>query len=174
MNILIDVTSSCQSARNSGMQRMTRQLFTELAARVPVTPFCWNRLGNFYQRLGSQEMEYLRTPFRRYNRPISHPHAREDLPHAFLRLLRHGSVDMFTVLQNDDLLFVPGTFTDRRMKKFRNYVKLLAAFDLVICVSNQSRADLFEFWKRNGVTARVETFVAPWPLERSEEHTSEL
>src|SRR5437764_741326 len=93
MNILIDVTSSCQSVRNSGIQRMTRQLFAELAARVPVTPFCWNRLGNFYQRLDSREMEYLRTPFRRYNRPISHPHAREDLPHEFLRLLRNGSVD---------------------------------------------------------------------------------
>jgi glycosyltransferase involved in cell wall biosynthesis len=113
---------------------------------------------------------------------------------------------MFTLLQNDDLLFVPGTFTDRRMqklpemtrqtgarsvaifhdaadlrlsllsgrrmKKFRNYIKLLAAFDLVICVSNQSRADLFEFWKRNGVTARAETFVAHWPLEFDENERS--
>ena len=51
------------------------------------------------------------------------------------------------------------------MKKFQNYIELLAAFDLVICVSNQSRADLFEFWKRNEVTAGVETFVAHWPLE---------
>jgi len=185
---------------------MTRQLFAELAARVPVTPFCWNRLGNFYQRLDSREMEYLRTPFRRYNRPISHPHAREDLPHEFLRLLRNGSVDMFTLLQDDDVLFVPATFTDRRMqklpemarrtgarsvaifhdaadlrlsflserrmKKFRNYIKSLAAFDLVICVSNQSRADLFEFWKRNDVTARVETFVAHWPLEFDENERS--
>ncbi len=181
---------------------MTRRLFAELAARVPVTPLCWNRLGNFYQRLGSREMEYLRTPFRRYNHPISHPHAREDLPRAFLRLLRNGSVDMFTLLQDDDLLFVPSTFTDRRMqklpemarrtgarsvaifhdaadlrlsllsgrrmKKFRNYIKSLAAFDLVICVSNQSRVDLFEFWKRIEATAQVRTFVARWPLEFDE------
>ena len=51
------------------------------------------------------------------------------------------------------------------MKRFQNYIKLLAAFDLVICVSNQSRADLFEFWKQNEVTAGVETFVEHWPLE---------
>src|SRR6476646_7430839 len=199
MNILIDVTSSCQSARNSGIQRITRQLFAELAARVPVTPLCWNRLGNFYQRLGLREMEYLTTPFRRYNGPIGHPHAREDLTHEFLRLLRNGSVDMLNLLRDDDVIFVPGTFIDRRMqklpemarrtrarfvaifhdlgdlrlallserrmKKFRNYVKLLESFDLVICVSNQSRADLFEFWKRNEETVGVETFVAHWPLE---------
>jgi hypothetical protein len=76
---------------------MTRQLFAELAARVPVTPFCWNRLGNFYQRLDSREMEYLRTPFRRYNRPVSHPHAREDLP-RIPASARNGSVSIFTLL----------------------------------------------------------------------------
>src|SRR5436305_1324210 len=43
--------------------------------------------------------------------------------------------------------------------------QLFAEFDLVICVSNQSRADLFEFWKQNEVTAGVETFVEHWPLE---------
>ena len=198
MKVLIDVTSTCRSARSSGIQRITRQLFAELATRVPVTPLCWNSLGNFYQRLDSREMEYLRTPFRRYNAPISRPHAREDLG-EFLRLLRNGSVDMLNVLQDDDVIFVPGTFTDRRMqklpemarrtrarfvaifhdladlrmallsgrrmKKFQNYIELLAAFDLVICVSNQSRADLFEFWKQNEVTAGVETFVEHWPLE---------
>src|SRR6266705_6602697 len=102
MTVLTDGTSACKSARNSGIQRITRQLFAELAARFPITPLCWNRLGNFYQRLDSREMEYLRTPFRRYNGPVSHPHAREDLPHEFLRLLRNGSVDMFTLLQDDD------------------------------------------------------------------------
>jgi glycosyltransferase involved in cell wall biosynthesis len=199
MKVLIDVTSACKSARNSGIQRITRQLFAELATRVPVTPLCWNRLGNFYQRLDSREMEYLTTPFRRYNGPIGHPYAREDLTHEFLRLLRNGSVNMLNLLRDDDVIFVPGTFTDRRMqklpemarrtrarfvaifhdladlrlallsgrrmKKFQNYIELLAAFDLVICVSNQSHADLFEFWKQNEVTAGVETFVEHWPLE---------
>src|SRR5262249_26962089 len=99
MNIFIDVTSSCRSPRNSGMQRMTRQLFAELTARAPVTPLCWNTLGNFYQRLGSREMAYLRTPFRHYKRPMSYPHARQDLPHEFRRLLCNARVDLPTLLQ---------------------------------------------------------------------------
>src|SRR5215472_6253848 len=117
MNIFIDVTSSCQSSRNTGMQRMTRQLFAELEARVPITPFCWNRLGNFYQRLGLREMGYLRTPFRHYKRPMSHPHARQDLPHEFRRLLCNASVGLPTRLEDDDLVFVPDTFPDSRIQK---------------------------------------------------------
>jgi hypothetical protein len=108
MKVLIDVTDACKSARNGGIQRITRQLFAELATRVPVTPLCWNRLGNFYHRLDSREMEYLRTPFRRYNGPIGHPYAREDLTHEFLRLLRNGSVNMLNLLRDDDVIFSAG------------------------------------------------------------------
>src|SRR5262249_52377648 len=206
MNIFIDVTSSCRSPRNSGMQRMTRQLFAELAARVPVTPLCWNRLGNFYQRLTSREMGYLRTPFRHYKRPMRRPHVREDLPHEFRRLLSNGSVDLPSLLQDDDLVFVPDTFFDsriqkwpemarrtgarvvaifhdaadlrlsllseRRMKKFASYMKSLAGFDLVICISNQSRDDLLELWNELGATRQAETLVEGWPTEFAEKERS--
>jgi len=48
-----------------------------------------------YRKWSTSERRFADT-----NRPISHPHhAREDLPHAFLRLFRNGSVDMFTLLQ---------------------------------------------------------------------------
>ena len=79
MKILIDVTSSCQSARNMRyVSASTRQLFAELATRVPVTTLCWNRLGNFYQRLDSREMEYLSavSPLQRPDKPSS---CKEDL-----------------------------------------------------------------------------------------------
>ena len=198
MNVFIDVTSSCRSPRNSGMQRMTRRIFAELAARIPVTPICWNRLGNFYHPLGPGEMEYLKTPFRRY-RPMSHPHSREDWLREFQRLLDHVSLDLLNLLQDDDVLLVPDMFSDRRMQKlpelarrvrarsvaifhdaaelqlsllsrrrmetFRNYIKSLAAFDFVVCISKESCVDLLEFWKRYGVTVRAETFIAGWPLE---------
>jgi glycosyltransferase involved in cell wall biosynthesis len=199
MNVFIDVTSSCQSSRNTGMQRMTRQLFAGLEARVPVTPFCWNRIGNFYQHLGPREFEYLRTPFRRYKRPVSRPHATQGWPHEFQRLFRNGRVDVVPLLRDNDILFVPDMFPDRRIQKlpeivrrsrarfvaifhdaadlrlsllsqrreqqFQNYIKSLAQFDVVICISNRSHTDLLEFWKQNKVTARAETFVAGWPLE---------
>lgn len=207
MNVFIDVTSSCRSARNSGMQRMTRRIFAELAARIPVTPICWNRLGNFYHRLGPGEMEYLKTPFRRYSRPMSHPHSREDWLREFQRLLDHVSLDLLNLFQEDDVFFVPDMFSDRRMQKlpelarrigarsvaifhdaaelqlsllsrrrmetFRKYIKSLAAFDLVVCISKESRVDLLEFWKRYGVTVRAETFVAGWPLEFHETERSD-
>lgn len=206
MNVFIDVTSSCRSPRNSGMQRMTRRIFAELVARIPVTPICWNQLGNFYHRLGPGEMEYLKTPFRRYRRPMSRPHAREDWLREVQRLLGHVSLGLLNLLQDDDVFFVPDMFSDRRMQKlpelarrtrarsvaifhdaaelqlsllsrrrmekFRNYIKSLAAFDLVICISNESRADLLEVWKRSGVTVRAETFVAGWPLEFDESERS--
>ena len=89
------------------MQRMTRRLCAELTARVPVTPLCWNRLGNFYQHLGPREMEYLITPFRRYKRPMTPPHARQDWPHEFQRLLRNRGIDMLTLLREGDVIFVP-------------------------------------------------------------------
>jgi len=57
---------------------------------------------------------------------------KEDLPHAFLRLFRNGSVDMFTLLQNDDLLFVPGTFTDRRMQKLPEMTRQTGARSVAI------------------------------------------
>ena len=205
MNVFIDATSSCRSARNSGMQRMTRRIFAELAARIPVTPICWNRLGNFYHRLGPGEMEYLKTPFHRYHRPMSRPHAREDWLREFQRLLGRVSLDLLNLLQDDDVFFAPDTFrpaneklpesarrtrarsvaifhdaaelqlsllSRRRMEKFRNYIKSLAAFDLVICISTESRADLLEVWKRSGATVRAETFVAGWPLEFDESERS--
>ncbi|MFZ3374024.1 MAG: glycosyltransferase [Chthoniobacterales bacterium] len=188
------------------MQRMTRRIFAELAARIPVTPICWNRLGSVYHRLGPGEMEYLKTPFRHYHRPMSRPHAREDWLREFQRLLGHVSLDLLNLLQDDDVFFVPDMFSDRRMQKlpelarrtrarsvaifhdaaelqlsllsrrrmekFRNYIKSLAAFDLVICISNESRADLLEVWKRSGVTVRAKTFVVGWPLEFDESERS--
>jgi glycosyltransferase involved in cell wall biosynthesis len=187
------------------MQRMTRRLFAELAARVPVRPLCWNKIGDFYQRLGPCELEYLRTPFRRYRRPMNRPHAREDW-HEFRRLFRNGRVDMFTSLQDNDVLLVPDPFPDRRIhklpemarrtgarfvaifhdaadlqlsllsergkKKFRSYLRSLATFDFVICISDQSRADLLELWKRNNVTRQAETLASRWPLEFDENERS--
>jgi hypothetical protein len=175
------------------MQRMTRRICAALTARVPVTPLCWNRLGNFYQHLGPREMEYLITPFRRYKRPMTHPHARQDWPHEFQRLLRNRVIDMSTLPREGDVIFVPDTLTDhriqkvpemarrtrarsvaifhdagdlrlsflsrRRLKKFWNYIESLATFDLVICISNQSRDDLLELWNRHEVNTQAETLV---------------
>lgn len=181
---------------------MTRRIFAELAARVPVTAICWNRLGGFYQRLGPREMEYLKTPFRRYGRPVSHPHSREDWWREFQRLLRNANIDMLKLPLDGDVFLVPDMFNDRRIRKlpefvrqtnamsvaifhdaaelqlslrsgrrmreFQNYIKSLASFDLVICISDESRSDLVESWEQYGVTHEGETVVLGWPVEFAE------
>jgi glycosyltransferase involved in cell wall biosynthesis len=50
--------------------------------------------------------------------------------------------------------------------RFRAYIESLAAFDLVICVSNASRAELLRLWSESS-TAAAETVVETWPVESS-------
>ena len=63
MKIFIDVTSSCRSGQNTGMQRMTRRIFAELNQRLDVRPISWNTAGNFYTELGPRELQLLTRPF---------------------------------------------------------------------------------------------------------------
>src|SRR3954467_12441660 len=118
MNLFIDVTNSCRSPRNTGMQRMTRKLFAELEQRLPVTPICWNRLGNFYHQLGKRESTYLRTPFKDYDRPVALPEFRgEKLPGELRRMLRRTRIDLSKVSAPGDVLLVPEHFGDSRRLK---------------------------------------------------------
>jgi len=200
MNLFIDVTNSCRSPRNTGMQRMTRRLFAELEQRMSVTPICWNRLGHFYHRLGDRESVYLRTPFQGYDRAVALPEFRgEKFPGELRRLLRRQPVDLSEELSGGDVFLAPDFFGDsrrqrlpkiveklgiravaifhdaamerlgmhtaHRTRKFREYLKALACFDRVICISKQSCDDLLAFWNELGVRDLSETFVESWPLE---------
>lgn len=203
MNLFIDVTNSCRSPRNTGMQRMTRKLFAELEHRLSVTPICWNRLGNFYHQLGKRESTYLRTPFKDYDRPVALPEFRgEKFPGELRRMLRRTRIDLSKVSAKGDVLLVPEHFGDSRRlklprliakagissvaifhdaamerlgmhgkqstKKFREYLRALAAFERVICISEQSRNDLVGFWKELKVGKLPQTFVEGWPQEFNE------
>jgi len=89
MNVFIDVTNACRSARTTGMQRMTRRLFAELEQRLPVTPLCWSKIGHFYHRLGNRELRFLRTPFHDYKRAVALPELHgEKFPDELRRMLR--------------------------------------------------------------------------------------
>jgi len=203
MKLFIDVTNSCRSARNTGMQRMTRRLFAELEQLLPVTPLCWNKLGHFYHRLGDRESKFLRTPFHSYKRAVALPELRgEKFPAELRRMLRRTRVDLSTEVAADDVFLAPDHFGDSRRRrlpelidkigirsiaifhdaaverlglhakrttsKFREYLKALAAFEIVICISQQSRDDLVASWTEFGITDQPETFVESWPLEFDE------
>ena len=200
MKVFIDVTRACRSSRNSGMQRMTRRLFAELAAQADVSPLCWNTIANSYHDLGKSELEYLQTPFRRCKRPTSRPELLgENLPGEFRRFLTRRKIDISRALNDGDVFIAPDQFTDGRVGKlpelarqtrarmivifhdaaglrlsifrrgsaenFRRYLQALAAFDLVICISEESRSDLLDFWSRNNIWARGEVVVECWPVD---------
>jgi glycosyltransferase involved in cell wall biosynthesis len=56
-------------------------------------------------------------------------------------------------------------FRSSPAQNFRRYLEALAAFDLVICISEESRSDLVDYWSRNKITARARTVVESWPVE---------
>ena len=124
MNLFIDVTNSCRSARNTGMQRVTRRLFAELEQRLAVTPLCWNKLGHFYHRLGIRELEFLRTPFRGYKRAVGLPELHgEKLPAELRRMLRRRRVDLSTEVAADDVFLAPDHFGDSRRRRLPQLIR---------------------------------------------------
>src|SRR5205807_6759289 len=114
MSIFIDVTSSCRSVQNTGMQRMTRKIFTELSRRTEVTPICWNQIGKFYQKLGPTEWKLLTRPFDVRSGAAARPESRGQNPVAeFGRLI---SLPRFRLesLTAADIFLAPDIFHDSR------------------------------------------------------------
>ena len=53
-------------------------------------------------------------------------------------------------------------------QNFRRYLEALALFDLVICISEESRTDLLDFWRQNNIAPTGEVAVEGWPVEFEE------
>jgi len=200
--IYLDVTSSCKSAKNTGMQRTTRRIFLELGKRVPVRPICWNTTGNRYHYLERRELEILEAPFLALPQATARPDWRGEHFLAELhRLVFRKTVRLEHELKAGDVLLIPDIYRDGRMKKlpelitttgarsvaifhdaaalrlprlsasarvrFQNYIRSLATFDLVICISQESRDDLRNRWREYG-TKPTMTAVEPWPIDFDE------
>ena len=73
-----------------------------------------------------------------------------------------------TAIFHDAAMERLGLHAARSTRKFRDYLRALAAFDCVICISQQSRNDLVAFWQEFGIREVPETFVEGWPLEFNE------
>ncbi len=199
MKVFIDVTSSCRSGQNTGMQRMTRRIFAELSQQLDVRPISWNTIGNFYVDLGPRELRFLTRPFEGQAKAAARPEWRgEDPLTEFYRSLTRPRINLEQEIGDDDVFLVPDIFRDRRRellrsflertrarkvaifhdatdlrltgvypdreKKSRPYLESLAAFDLVICVSNEAQDDLRHYWNKFGCRAPA-TVAEPWPGE---------
>ena len=197
--LFLDVTSSCKSAKNTGMQRTTRALYLHLRNRLPVTPICWNRTGRCYQHLGRWELEILQSPFRVFSKATAKPEWRGETTFAELyRLVFRKRFRLENQVTPADILIIPDfcsgirtkrlpeliertgvrsvaifhdaaalrlpKLSDAGRRRFQNYLQSLAAFDLVICISQESRDDLLRRWHEYG-SSPTTTRVEPWPIE---------
>jgi glycosyltransferase involved in cell wall biosynthesis len=116
--IFFDVTGACKSPRSTGMQRITRRIFQDLNARVPLTPISWNLVGNRYQFLGRRERALLEQPSRFLTRPRARPEFRgEYFPAELHRQIFRKSIHLQNQLRREDALLVPDIFRDGRLKK---------------------------------------------------------
>jgi glycosyltransferase involved in cell wall biosynthesis len=133
MKIFIDVTSSCTSVQNTGMQRMTRKIFAELSKRAPVAPLYWNRIGRFYQRLGAVEIKLLTRPFDINSRPTGRPEIRGENPIAELRRFAFLSrFDFARSLTENDVFISPDSHHDSRRKHLRGLIRTTRVRSLAI------------------------------------------
>jgi len=88
---------------------------------------------------------------------------RQRLP-DLIRKTRTRSIAIF----HDAAMERLGMHAARSTRKFREYLQALADFDLVICISQQSRDDLIEFWNDMKIERLPEVLVESWPLEFDE------
>ena len=122
--LYLDVTSSCKSPMNTGVQRVVRALHRALAGLTAVTPLVWDPGLGAYCTLSRRELNFLERPFgpggaarggdaepgRRAN-PIP-------FWSKFARTLDHrrNRLDLPARLTAVDTLFVPEIFQDNRLE----------------------------------------------------------
>jgi glycosyltransferase involved in cell wall biosynthesis len=133
MRIFIDVTSSCRSVQNTGMQRMTRKIFAELSRFTHVHPICWNAVGNFYIELGEAEYRFLTRPFEVRSHAMARPEVRgQDPLTEFWRLLRRRRINLEEEIGPSDVFLGPDIFRDLRRKALPSFLQQTQARTVAI------------------------------------------
>jgi len=82
-------------------------------------------------------------------------------------VIQKTGVRSVAIFHDAAALRLPQLSNNDRMR-FHNYLKSLAAFDLVICISQESHDDLLRWWREFGL-APASTCVEPWPTEFDEQ-----
>ena len=133
MKIFMDVTSSCRSVQNTGMQRMTRKIFAELSRCTRVHPICWNTAGNFYTELGEAEYRFLTRPFEVRSHAMARPEWRGQDPLTELwRMIWRRRINPEEEIGPHDVFLVPDIFRDLRRKALPNFLKQTQARTVAI------------------------------------------
>jgi glycosyltransferase involved in cell wall biosynthesis len=133
MSVFIDVTSSCRSVQNTGMQRMTRKIFSELSRLTDVRPISWNIISNFYTELGTTEYRLLTRPFEVRSHPMARPEfCGQDPFTEFWRFLWRRRIRLEEEIGPNDVFFVPDIFRDFRRERLPEFLKQTQARKIAI------------------------------------------
>ena len=132
--LYLDVTSSCKSPMNTGVQRVVRGLYRALAAHTAVQPLVWDPALDSYCTLSRREHGFLVDPFDRETTAAAEPGRRANpvpLWSKFARRLTHRfhRLDLAARLTAADTLFVPEIFQDNRVA----WLEALAARRVGVC-----------------------------------------
>ena len=117
--LFIDVTQSCRSSNNSGIQVVTRNLFREIKSLHKPIPIIWdNRLCKF-AFLSKKELLNLENPFNNTYKPKSRPNKQEnpfykELLSSIFRVKR--CLDLNKKSSGNDMILFPEVFRDKRVK----------------------------------------------------------
>ena len=117
--IFIDVTQSCRSSNNSGIQVVTRNLFRCLNSRINVTPMVWDNLICHYSTLNQREFSNLENPFTKHYKAKARPNKQENyLLKEILNSLTHyiKRINLKRSLKHQDCLLFPEVFRDNRVR----------------------------------------------------------
>lgn len=145
--IYLDVTSSCKSPMNTGVQRVVRGLHDSLSGLTPVTPLVWDPCLQTYCKLSAREHGFLVDPFgagglgRESPRRIAgdaEPGRRANpvpLLSKWARTLAHrrNRMGFPGTLRAGDALFVPEIFQDNRVGLLRTWARESAARFVTVC-----------------------------------------
>ncbi len=121
--IFIDVTQSCRSSNNSGIQVVTRNLFREIDTLHKVIPMIWDDRLRKYAQLSPTEKKNLVNPFSKRYKPKARPNKQENpfYKELFSTLLRlRKRISLKGKPQDQDCILFPEVFRDNRVFSLPN------------------------------------------------------
>lgn len=141
--LYIDVTSSCKSPMNTGVQRVVRGLFRawrELLGPAGVVPVLWEPRLTAYCTLSAREHGFLTAPFAGTagSRSRAEPGRVANRVPVFSRWWRQvthrrNQLDLAGTLTAGDTLFVPEIFQDNRVRWLAGLGRRCPARRVAVC-----------------------------------------
>ena len=121
--IFIDVTQSCRSSNNSGIQVVTRNIFREFKSIHETVPIIWDNQLCKYACLNKRELRNLQNPFSRNYKSKARPNKQENpfYKEFFYSILRiRKCINFYSKEKENDFLIFPEVFRDKRVKHLLN------------------------------------------------------